>query len=162
MKPIFDPRQYIRESNAIEGITRPNEIEQSMVAWALLCDRKTKLSHGLIRKVQKIITLNQPELTGPKRGYYRDMTKTNVTVGNHVPPHYSMVRGLMDNWLLDYEQLGPWQAHVRFETIHPFVDGNGRTGRMLMWWHELMIGECPTLFKGDERQDYYKKLDAGR
>lgn len=151
-------RLLIAESNAIEGIYNPVEIEQSLVAWDYLIKYKINLTHGVICKVQKIITLHQPELAGPKRGYYRDLTQINVRVGNYTAPHYSAVQGLMDNWLLDYAGLEPFEAHRRFEAIHPFVDGNGRTGRMLMWWQEVKAGKAPTIINADERQAYYKKL----
>jgi Fic family protein len=148
---------YVRESNAIEGIYDEAEIDRSMVAWEYLENLEAKLTHGIICRVQKVITLHQA-LQPHQRGYYRDLSQTNVTVGNYLPPHYAMVQGLMDNWLLDYEELGPWKAHARFESIHPFVDGNGRTGRMLMWWQELQRGEKPTLIKATERQTYYDRL----
>jgi hypothetical protein len=73
-----------------------------------------------------------------------------------VMPPWTLVKGLMDNWLLDYRDLGPKNAHIRFERIHPFVDGNGRTGRMLMWWHERMLGLEPTLIKAEEKEKYYE------
>lgn len=128
-----------------------------MFAWKWLVKQK-KLDLSIIMLLQKRITINQTDLAPNQRGYIRGMAgnNTNVTVGGRMAPHYSMVRGLMDNWLLDYKQLGPLEAHIRFETIHPFVDGNGRTGRMIMWWQELHDGELPTLFENDHKfQDYY-------
>lgn len=155
-------QEHIRQSNLIEGIDSPKEDEQSLHAWEQLVKHQGKLDHGVICKTQKLITLNQKDLVGPERGYYRDMSKVNVTIAGHMCPEYRFVPDLMSNWLLDYEELGPWKAHVRFETIHPFVDGNGRTGRMLMWWHEIAIDKMPTLFKVSERQAYYDKLNEDR
>lgn len=47
--------------------------------------------------------------------------------------------------------------HVEYEIIHPFVDGNGRTGRMFMNWERLK-GGLPILVihEGEEQQEYYK------
>ena len=49
------------------------------------------------------------------------------------------------------------ELHVRFEKIHPFEDGNGRTGRILMNWQRLKLG-MPILIihEGKEQIDYYK------
>jgi len=56
--------------------------------------------------------------------------------------------------------------HAQFETIHPFVDGNGRTGRMLITmflWREKMLG-MPVLYLSSyfkkHRQLYYDRLDG--
>lgn len=72
-------------------------------------------------------------------GRYRN---TRVRVADHVPPPPEEVPGLMaellDWWNRNSQQ---WSAvitsavlHYRFEEIHPFADGNGRTGRMLALW----------------------------
>jgi Fic family protein len=68
----------------------------------------------------------------------------------------------MDFWLDLMPQRTPWVNHVGFETIHPFADGNGRTGRMLMWWQEVQAGQTPTLFKAADRQRYYADLSSTR
>ncbi len=152
-----DMREHIKESNLIEGIDDPKEITQSEFAWYMLRNQ-AELTHGVICQVQKMITRNQTDLLPHQRGYYRDMSKVNVIVGDHRPPMWHMVPGLMDNWLLDYKTLGPWEAHRRFESIHPFVDGNGRTGRMLMWWQEIKDGKEPTMLLNANKQEYYKSL----
>ncbi len=47
--------------------------------------------------------------------------------------------------------------HVEYERIHPFVDGNGRTGRMFMNWWRMKNG-LPVLVihEGEEQMDYYQ------
>lgn len=153
----MDMDAHIRESNLIEGIDNPDFDDQAMIAWDYL-ENQPKLTHHVVRKTQKIITLLQADLMPHQRGYYRDMSETNVRVGSFQAPHYSEVETMMENWLLsmDYpENVDPKAAHRAFELIHPFVDGNGRTGRMLMWWHELKRGRAPTLIKYDERFAYY-------
>jgi Fic family protein len=37
----------------------------------------------------------------------------------------------------------PWRVHVNFEMLHPYLDGNGRTGRALWAWHTLRLGRDP-------------------
>lgn len=146
---------HIYNSNLIENIDDPEADAQSCEAWAYLLQQK-ELTPDIICKLQKMITLSQADLMPNERGYYRDMAKVNVYMSGSVPPLYHMVKPLMDNWLLDYKELPPLAAHIRFEKIHPFVDGNGRTGRMLMWWQERQAGLEPTLIKYEERDKYYE------
>jgi Fic family protein len=59
-------------------------------------------------------------------------------------------------------------AHVQFETIHPFLDGNGRVGRLLitlMFCHDNVLSKpllYPSLYFKQHRQQYYEELNAVR
>lgn len=152
----FDVEKYIHESNLIENIDDPEFDKQGLVAWNILKECE-ELNHSTIRKTQKIITLRQKDLMPHQRGYYRDLSKQEVWIGGKQAPSSSMTRHLMENWLLDYSKNAkdPIIAHIRFEKIHPFVDGNGRTGRMLLWWHEIKNGDVPTLFLNSEKFEKY-------
>lgn len=154
------PEAWIRESNLIEGIDDPEEDKQSLHAWEFL-SKEPELTHGVICKTQKLITLHQKDLVGWMRGYYRSVNGIEVWVGEKVAPSPRLVEALMNNWILDYEDLSPIEAHIRFEHTHPFVDGNGRTGRMLLWWCELKIGQEPTLFLNSEKFEKYYPLFKG-
>lgn len=65
------------------------------------------------------------------------------------------------NWLISAHNLHPvWfaaEVHTRFVTIHPYVDGNGRTARLLMNLSLLQSGYVPSIFKVAKRTEY---LDA--
>jgi Fic family protein len=106
-------------------------------------------------------------------GRYRSVA---VRVGQYVPPPAADVSGLM------FELLGWWNEratdlspvlssailHYRFEAIHPFADGNGRTGRALAMWELYRRGfDSHHIFSIDEyywedRPAYYEALDAVR
>lgn len=55
------------------------------------------------------------------------------------------------------------RQHVLFEAIHPFNDGNGRTGRIILNFILISAGYPPVILKGDEenRKRYYKALEEG-
>jgi len=104
-------------------------------------------------------------------GRYRAM---RVQVGGYVPPPPGEVPGLMlellEWWNDDAPVLSPVVSsailHYRFEAIHPFADGNGRTGRALALWELYRRGfDTHHIFSVDEfywedRPRYYAALQA--
>ena len=55
------------------------------------------------------------------------------------------------------------KQHVLFETVHPFDDGNGRTGRIILNYFLISGGYPPVILKGDDenKKKYYKALEQG-
>ena len=106
-------------------------------------------------------------------GAYRDI---RVRVGPHVPPPPEEVSDLMTEWLDWWNQEAPKLSpvlcsailHYRFEDIHPFADGNGRTGRAVALWELYRRGfDTHHIFSVDEyywedRPRYYAELQAVR
>lgn len=106
-------------------------------------------------------------------GRYRTIA---VRVGRYLPPPPSAVSGLMfellEWWNKESVKLSPVLSsailHYQFEAIHPFADGNGRTGRALALWELYRRGfDTHHIFSVDEyywedRPRYYKELDAVR
>ncbi|MDO8541753.1 MAG: Fic family protein [Opitutaceae bacterium] len=132
---------------------------------------KKQLAHEDIFRLHTIIAgdvMDQGEA-----GRYRTM---RVRVGQFVPPPPEDVSGLMFEllawWNKDAPGLSPVLSsaivHHRFETIHPFADGNGRTGRALALWELYRRGfDSHHIFAVDEfywedRPRYYAALDAAR
>lgn len=142
-------REHIHQSNLIESVTDPREVTQSLRAWQYLA-RQPEITEDVVLKTHYLI---MERLWHNIAGHYRDC---NVEVGGRVCPSWHSVPFRMEEWLLTFQKMTPQEAHVKFEHIHPFRDGNGRTGRMLMWWHEKSLGQEPTLIKFDERFKYYR------
>jgi hypothetical protein len=157
----FEPVKFITDSNAIEDIYGEAEIEQSLLAWNAL-DKSDKLSHYDICRTQKVITLNQADLKPNWRGYYRNVSGVNVQVGDRVAPSADKVEQLMEAWLNELFKMPPLIAHMRFESIHPFADGNGRTGRMIYWWHCNKLGLNPYWHTKKDVKQYYRLFEAER
>ena len=132
---------------------------------------KKRLTHEDIFRLHGIIAgevMDQGEA-----GRYRTM---RVRVGQFVPPPPQDVSGLMfellEWWNKEAPGLSPVLSsaivHHRFETIHPFADGNGRAGRALALWELYRRGfDSHHIFAVDEfywedRPRYYTALDAVR
>ena len=106
-------------------------------------------------------------------GRYRSIA---VRAGGYIPPAPAEVSGLMfeflDWWNKKADEISPVLnsaiLHYRFEAIHPFADGNGRTGRMLALWELFRRGfDTHHIFSVDEfywedRPRYYTALQAVR
>lgn len=151
-------REYIHESNKIEGVTDNQAIEDSLEAWEYLKNQE-RLTHETIRQVHlRIMENRQPEIAGE----YRDC---QVYIADHVPPPAGVVKQRMTEILGTVNRpetpVDALRWHVKFETIHPFEDGNGRVGRMLYWWHCRQLGAEPLLFRAKDRGGYYS-LFKGR
>lgn len=50
--------------------------------------------------------------------------------------------------------------HAKFENIHPFADGNGRTGRLLMNYFLVLHGHPPIVIHEEDRKGYYEALES--
>lgn len=98
-------------------------------------------------------------------GKYRN---ENVTIkgANHIPPDYLVVPELMEQLIVNYNSWKEYHPiiraallHVELVKIHPFVDGNGRTSRLLMNLALMSSGYVPLIIKKDNRLKYYEALD---
>ena len=132
---------------------------------------KAKICHEDIFELHRILAggvMDQGEA-----GRYRSIA---VRVGNYLPPAPSEVSGLMfellEWWNKRAGEISPVLSssiiHYRFEDIHPFADGNGRTGRALALWELYRRGfDTHHIFSVDEyywedRPQYYAALAGVR
>lgn len=134
-------------------------------------DGKTILRHEDVLRLHKIITSGVMEQG--TAGRYRTVA---VRVGRHVAPPASEISGLMfellEWWNRQAPALSPVLSsailHYWFEEIHPFADGNGRTGRALALWELYRRGfDTHHIFAVDEfywhdRSRYYHAFEEVR
>jgi Fic family protein len=133
--------------------------------------KKTRIAHEDVLKLHAVIASSV--MDQGRAGRYRDI---QVRVGRYLPPAPEMVSGLMAE-LLEWwhARSAKWSPvissaviHYRFEAIHPFADGNGRTGRALALWDLYRRGfDTHHIVSVDEvywenRPRYYAALDAVR
>ena len=133
--------------------------------------KKKTITHEDVLKLHAIIASDV--MDQGQAGRYRDI---RVRVGRYLPPAPEMVSGLMAEllewWNTKSAQWSPVISsaviHYQFEAIHPFADGNGRTGRALALWELYRRGfDTHHIFSVDEvywenRPSYYTALDAVR
>lgn len=121
------------------------------------------LSERLIRSIHRLILKN---IDDEHAGVYR---KVNVTIAGavHRPPDALHVQSSMEelmNWYDSATAMHPVQRaarlHVDFVGIHPFIDGNGRTARLLMNLELMKNGFPPLIVPMERRLEYYEALDS--
>jgi Fic family protein len=132
---------------------------------------KKTITHEDILRLHKIMAADV--MDQGTAGRYRTIA---VRVGRYIPPPPTDVSGLMFElltwWNKEAASLSPVLSsaivHYQFEAIHPFADGNGRTGRALALWELYRRGfDTHHIFSVDEfywedRPRYYSALDGVR
>jgi hypothetical protein len=147
--------RFVAESNRIEGIHRdPTKAE--IVAYETIIS----LDVITIEDLQEFVMVCQPG------AILREAVGLDVRVGSHIAPAGGPeIRERLENLLTHGLQHPPYETHHEYEYLHPFTDGNGRSGRVLWLWG---------MMRGSDRQRaraqslgflhtfYYQTLGAGR
>jgi len=172
--------EFCYQSNLIEGIKTPiNEVKTMDIGevyeWPhvlgdhfsafdyMIQNFQNTLDEKHIKKIHFILMQNLFKNSKKYAGKYREH---NVTVGGDSCPQYEQIPALMKNLELDIcrvelqnaWQEDIWNIHNEFETIHPFADGNGRTGRLILNWLSLKHLGMFNVVEFEKRQEYYKLI----
>src|SRR3989344_5177584 len=122
-----------------------------------------ELSPDVILFLHKILIGNiDDEIAGRFRGRGQ-----YVRVGTHIAPPPEHVERMVEVIVSDYTSDNDTyfadkiaRFHLAFETIHPFCDGNGRIGRVLMNMQLLRLGFPTIIIRDKEKGKYYSSFDA--
>ena len=179
--------QHIYHTIGIEGSTMTLAQTRSILETKLAVGGKSVMEHNevlgldaalryinqtLVDKVGEITKDDILQIHKRVIGYVDPieagmMRSTQVYVGDYVPPHPSHIEMLMERfilWLNSPERLDlhPVKyaalAHYKLVYIHPFVDGNGRTSRLLMNLILMQAGYPPVIIRKQDRLMYYQHL----
>lgn len=177
--------EYTYNSNAIDGSTLTLQ-ETALVLEGITIDKKPLKDHlkvvghrdaflyveelvkskvpfseHIIKEIHTLVLIDRPE----DRGVYRRIP-VRIMGAYHVPPDPVLVPEQMERLVAGFEgnkKLHPIERaalfHLKFEGIHPFVDGNGRTGRLILNLILMQAGYPPINVKYSDRKRYYEAFD---
>lgn len=154
-KPLKDQLEAINHAKAIEFIKN------------LAAQRK---SHQFITE-DDVLAIHKIILSGIMdewAGKYRQ-TQVFIRGVDFEPPTPRQVPNLMKQfiaWLNDAQESHPVKiasiAHYKFEAIHPFIDGNGRVGRLLMNLILILNGYPVAVIRNEQRAQYLNAFKVGQ
>ena len=138
-----------------------HEAEAHNAVFLEMLEQRTPISNSLLLKWHKdLFNRSKPEIAGKYRNY-------SVRVGSYSAPDYREAKKLMNQLIRfinkELDNINPVElaalVHYRFEKIHPFADGNGRIGRLLMN-HILWFSGYPIMIiEYKKRNSYYRALE---
>ncbi len=146
-KPLRDHLEAIDHAEAWDAMLQWTHSNEPMTSFML------RSLHGLV------LRRSQPEYAGQYR-------QVSVAIAGSllVPPDPIIVPGAIDELLTTSHQMGAHPVvagaimHARLMGIHPFVDGNGRTGRLLLNLWLMRHRYVPALLEPGDRPAYYAAL----
>lgn len=123
---------------------------------------KNPITEWNIKSIHQLVL---KDIDDKNAGRYR---RENVTIkgATHIPPDYLKVPELMEKLVLNYKNWNEFHPIIQAALLHgelvkilPFVDGNGRTSRLLMNLDLMNHGYNPVIIKKEDRLEYYEALD---
>lgn len=145
-------REHLEATNHRDAIVY---VEDIVAKQETLSEWQIKNIHSLIMK----------GIVQEEAGRYR---RENVVISgaSTTPPDFLHLDREMQQLIHWHEQSAPTnvieraaELHARFVKVHPFVDGNGRTGRLLMNFELMKEGYPPAVIRKEDRLAYYDALD---
>jgi Fic family protein len=121
---------------------------------------KLRLNERIVKDIHSILTENI--MIG---GIYRNQ-EVRISGAGHMPPSGNEMYIQIKNFFVDISdkkernpiELAAW-THSEFVRIHPFIDGNGRTSRLIMNYQLMLHGFLPISIAKKDRLEYYNALE---
>jgi Fic family protein len=159
---------------ALEGITIGGKLlkehfeainhKDAILFVEKLAQKDISLDEFTIRQIHSLVLKN---IQHTYKGTYRD-TNVIISGARHTPPPSYDIRTKMAEFIKKYKKkrqtVHPIElavfVHIEFVGIHPFIDGNGRTSRLLMNLELIKAGYPPVVIAVEDRLKYYTALDT--
>lgn len=177
--------EFTYNSNAIEGNTLTLR-ETDLVLRGLTIDKKplkdhmeaighkeafnfvsdlvknnVEISESVIKQIHYLVLADKPQ----DRGVYRKIPVI-IAGARNTPVQPFMIETKLQELLQWYKNTDTdfvtklARFHIEFESIHPFIDGNGRTGRLIVNLELMKLGYPPIDIKFNDRMAYYDAFDS--
>lgn len=166
-----DQTRYIYETNTIampkDEATPVDDIIETINHFQcfdyMIDVADQELTESIIKEFHKLIKSNTSD---SRKDWFSvgDYKQKPNMVGDNKTVLPSKVKGEMAKLLIDYNALDEvkfediLEFHYKFECIHPFQDGNGRVGRIIMFKECLRFGIMPFIINERHKQFYYRGL----
>ena len=160
--------QVIEKGITIGGKSLREHLEATnhAKAWNWILENQTQpINEETILTIHRIILAG---IEDTQAGRYRQVP-VRISGSTVILPNYLKVPTLMAefaNWLTESKNDHPVtiaaEAHYHLVTIHPFIDGNGRTARLLMNAILMTNGYPPAIIKPEERITYINNLETAQ
>lgn len=146
-------REHLEIINHKDAILYIEEIVQN----------EQKFSEMLIKNIHRLVLKG---INDEFAGLYR---KENVVISGakHIPPQHYLLVDEMELFVKWYWEIGvnlhpierAAKVHTEFVKIHPFIDGNGRTARLLLNLELMKNGYPPIIIRNENKVKYYNAID---
>ncbi len=150
--------------NEFKVSAKPREIYEAInhkyALHYVLENLDRELTESVIKDIAVLINKNISEISG-----YRTVP-VRIRGSEHIPPAPPQIPQMMMYYVRNYNQTAfddvfqkMAQMHLQFERIHPFEDGNGRTGRLLLNYELLKNDMAPIVIPKEHRTEYFLMLE---
>ena len=146
-KPLKDHMEAVGHKEAFDFVSE-------------LVKENVPISESIIKQIHSLVLADKRE----DRGIYRRVP-VRILGAQHEPVQPYLIEPKMEQLLHDFAESKEHivtklaRFHIEFEGIHPFIDGNGRTGRLLVNLELMREGYPPIDIKFADRVSYYNAFD---